>query len=115
MGDRLFKRQERLHSKKEFLTVYQQGTRTYTRYFTLIEHKNHSGCRRLGITVSKKVGNAVRRNRIKRLVREFFRLNKMRLPESNDTVLIGKKGMPRLSYQDVCNELESLVSKKASE
>ena len=115
MDNSILHKHERLHNKKEFLTIYQQGTRTYSKYFTIIAHKNNLGCPRLGITVSKKVGNAVRRNRIKRLIREFFRLNKTRLSESQDVVLIGKKDMPRLSYQDVCNELESLVSNKASE
>jgi ribonuclease P protein component len=115
MGDSIFHNHERLHNKKEFLTVYQQGIRSYSKYFTIIARKNNSGCRRLGITVSKKVGNAVRRNRIKRLIREFFRLNKTRISQSHDIVIIGKKGIPLLSYHDVFKELESLVSNKASE
>jgi ribonuclease P protein component len=70
--------------------------------------------RRLGITVGKKAGNAVRRNRIKHLLREYFRLNKLRLSESQDIVIMAKKNIPRLNYQDVCKELECLVINKAN-
>ena len=109
-----FRQFERIRKKSEYLSIYQQGTRSYTHHFTIVFQKNQLGYRRLGITVSKKVGGAVRRNRIKRMVREFFRLNKNQVAESQDTVVIGKKGMPRLSYQDVCKELECLVSNRAN-
>ena len=113
-GSNTFRQCERIRKRSEYLSIYQQGTRTYSRDFTIVFQKNQLGYRRLGITVSKKVGGAVRRNRIKRMIREFFRLNKNQVAESQDTVVIGKKGIPRLSYQDVCKELEGLVSNRAT-
>ena len=115
MGINGFRPQERIRKRPEYLSIYQHGTRTYARHFTIVAQKNELGYGRIGITVSKKVGNAVRRNRIKRLIREFFRLNKNHLIASRDIVVIGKKGMPSLSYQDVCKELAVLMSNRVNE
>ena len=115
MDKNTFRNYEKIRRKKEYLTVYQKGTRSYSDSFTIIVHKHDTGSRKMGITVSKKVGNAVRRNRIKRLLREFFRLHKLRLPESQDIVIVGKKGIPRLTYQQVCAELENLLVNKVNE
>ena len=115
MGINAFRPCEKIRKRPEYSSIYQNGTRTYARHFTIVAQKNELGYGRLGITVSKKVGDAVRRNRIKRLIREFFRLNKTRLVASRDIVVIGKKGMPLLSYQDVCKELAVLVSNRVNE
>jgi ribonuclease P protein component len=55
--------------------------------------------------VTKKVGTAVERNRVKRLVREVFRRNRDLFPEAMDVVCIAKKGAPELDYQRVRDEL----------
>lgn len=53
------------------------------------------------MTVTKKVGTAVERNRVKRLVRETFRKNRAHFPEGCDVVFIAKRGAPALRYADV--------------
>lgn len=101
-----FGKDERVRKRQDYLRIYEQGTRHNSRRFTIITCRNPSGIRRLGMTVSKKAGNAVQRNRIKRLLREFFRVNKYRLPDAQDIVIIAKKGIFPLTYHDVSTELE---------
>jgi ribonuclease P protein component len=73
---------------------------------------------RLGVTVTKKVGTAVRRNRVKRLVREAFRLCPDLVPSGVDLVVIAKDGAPTLALVDVQTEwaaVRSLLLRRARE
>ena len=114
MEKQSFGKHVRICKRRDFLTVYQQGVRSYSENFTVITSRNQTGVSRLGITVSKKVGNAVQRNRIKRLIREYFRLNRSRLSTPQDIVVIAKKDSPLLKYQDICRELESHLIKNSN-
>jgi len=53
---------------------------------------------------------AARRNRMKRLLREFFRLNKHRLPASQDILIVARKDFSFMKYRDLCHELEKVLA-----
>ena len=113
MEKQSFGKQLRISRRRDYSTVYQRGVRSHSEHFTIVVCKNEVGICRLGITVSKKVGSAVERNRIRRLVREFFRLNRARLSVRQDIVIIAKRNITSLTYQDVCRELESHLIEKS--
>ncbi len=104
-----FLRRERLLNREDFVNLNRLGKRNHTKHFLVIIKENEAGRARLGITVTKKTGNAVKRNRVKRLVREFFRLNKHHFSKDCDIVIIGKKDSFLLNYADIKEELSEII------
>jgi len=95
----------RLRRRREYLRVQRSGKRSHTRSFVVVRQPGSSGMPRLGVTVSSKVGNAVVRNRIKRRVRESFRIHRSRMATGVDVVVIAKHGAHDLSYHQIEQEL----------
>jgi len=115
MENTTFGKLERIHKRRDYLTVYQRGVRKHSEHFTCILCPNPSGVRRLGITVTNKVGNAVTRNRIKRLIREFYRLHKPRLPAALDIVIMVKYRAEPPTNHEIQRELERLLIRTRDE
>ncbi|HKJ71042.1 MAG TPA: ribonuclease P protein component [Gammaproteobacteria bacterium] len=72
-ASRGFPQAQRLKRPEEFRRVFDQGSKAVGRFFVVFARPVDGGPARLGVAVSRKVGNAVRRNRIKRVIREEFR------------------------------------------
>jgi ribonuclease P protein component len=111
MGLFSFKREERILKKKEFISLKLQGRSYYTKNFVVIIRENREGITRLGITVSKRIGNSAKRNRIKRLIREFFRLNKQQIPKGYDLIITALKGNNTFDFFKLQEELGNLLLK----
>jgi len=110
--DRRFSKEERLIKNSDFQRVYAEGSRHSNEDFILYVHTAQEGRgRRLGISVSRRLGGAVIRNRIKRLVREVYRERKSRLADNIDIVVVPRKTNTVLSYSRVRQALESLFRK----
>jgi len=86
-ADHRFRRSRRLTARRQFLTVYREGRRAGSAGFTLFGMDNGLGHSRLGLTVPRRVGGAVRRNRVKRVLREIYRTNQARLRAPLDIVV----------------------------
>lgn len=83
-----FTKHQHLKSQKDFAKVYAARCRVYNEQIIVFCVKNSLGFSRLGLSVSKKVGNSPTRNRWKRLIREAFRLQQHQLPIGFDFVVI---------------------------
>ncbi len=112
MGAFSFLKKERLLNRADFVKLNRLGKRYHTEHFVIILLENDLGYTRLGITVSKKTGNAVKRNRVKRRIREFFRLNKTHFPQGYDIVIISKKGASNLDFWRIKEELGDFILDK---
>ena len=106
-GDRSqrFPRRYRVRTRREFVALQRDGRRQAAPHFIVITSATPGPHARLGITTSRKVGNSPARNRVRRLVREFFRRHRTRLGSSGDLVVIARPGAHTLAYTDVVNEL----------
>lgn len=104
-------KEEKLLKPIEFKSVLRGGSGTSTEHFKVLICPNNLSQRRLGITASRKIGSAVKRNRVKRLLREFFRLHKLQLPPSTDILFIAQPGADTLDYKRLCDELTGILLK----
>jgi ribonuclease P protein component len=91
-----FPKQLRLRTAAEFARVYQRRCTASDHLLLVFVADNGLGHPRLGLSVSRKVGNAVIRNRWKRLIREAFRLSRPQLPQGLDVIVIPRGAEPEL-------------------
>jgi len=109
MKNQGFSPQERILKRPDFLECFARGRKKYSTNFVVFYQARGTDYPRIGITVSKKVGNAVRRNRLKRLLREFFRLHKALFLSGVDYSVVVKKKCSLNTFDDVVRELTPLL------
>lgn len=105
-----FLRSQRLKKRNEYLLLQEYGRKIHLERFLVCILKT-TGMGRMGITVSRKVGKAVQRNRVKRLIREVWRQNKKLIPLGYDVVFVAKKNTCNLNYWEMLSEFKQLVPK----
>ncbi|MBF0301592.1 MAG: ribonuclease P protein component [Desulfamplus sp.] len=111
MGDNSFPKTDRILKRSQFVKLSLLGKMVQTRYFMAVILDGESVNNRIGITVSKKVGNAVERNRIKRIVREYYRHRKETISGNRDINIIARKYASHLPNAQVPDELDKLFRK----
>jgi ribonuclease P protein component len=93
----------------EFVKVYQTGKSKANKFLIMYVLKKNENSSRLGISVSKKVGNSVIRHRVKRLIKEAYRLNSKSFESGYDIVIIARSTAKDKSYKDIESALMHLV------
>ena len=108
-----FPKTERIRKRAEYLRIQGQGRKFYTASLIAFTVWSEGMPLRLGITVSKRVGCAVVRTRVKRLLREVFRQTKDRLPQGLQLVVVAKADAAHLDYARTCAEFMEICRRCA--
>lgn len=97
------KAKQRLKTQRDFAQVREHGVKVHGGAFILVFWAKEGGpmLRRIGVIASRRVGNAVKRNRAKRLFREIFRLNQEALPPRGDFVIIVRSHFDGYSFESL--------------
>ena len=108
------RRAARLRDPRDFRRVNRTGERRAGPHFVAVvatSGPTSTAGPRLGLAVSRRVGNAVARNRVKRCVREWFRRERAALPPRTDWVVIARAGAAELGTREVARELSELATR----
>jgi ribonuclease P protein component len=104
----------RIRKSSDFKEVFGRGKRLHAGHYSVILASNSLGFPRLGLVVGKKkIGSSVRRNRVKRVLREIFRKN-IRLFDSFDVLILPKKGSETLGYKEAAEEIAGVIKRKSA-
>lgn len=100
----------RLLVRREFLLLQNCGKRRHCPHFVVVTVPAQKGRSRLGITATRRFGNAVVRNRMKRMLREFFRVHQTAIAPAQDILIIPRAGADTLGFSQVAEELGRALS-----
>lgn len=100
-----FPRRVRIVRSADYRAVCDSGAKFHSERFVLFARENSLGYHRFGFTVSRRIGGAVVRNRVKRLLREIFRKSFAQIPNSYDIVVNAKPDSAGAGYSDLREEL----------
>lgn len=103
------KNSESLKQNELFKNVYCSGKSYANKYLIMYIMKNDLSTNRLGISVSKKVGNSVVRHRVKRLIKESYRLNEEKIMIGYDIVVIARPNAKDRGYSEIESALLHLI------
>lgn len=107
-----FPPERRIRKRRDFQALYASGKKIHAAHYLLFVDWLQGRPQRVGFAVSRKIGNAVARNRVKRVLREFFRAANFCLPGAQIAV-VAKKGAPLLGLADAAAELGPILRRMA--
>ena len=100
----------RLRKNSDFQRLYRRGEAYYNRQFKVLCRKNGRKTNRYGFSISKKIGKATTRNRLKRRLREIVRHHETEFPQGYDFAFVPRNGISELSYGDLEKSVLHLFS-----
>ena len=103
----------KIKKSKDFSLIYNKSKKMHTKYAIIFIKENMNNEQRFGFVASKKTGNAVQRNRIKRLFKEFVKTHKNKFRENTDYIFVGKsvlkEKIKNLKYKDIEKDIIKVI------
>ena len=103
------KSEMRIKDSRDFENIIKTGMKLSNKYFVIYYKEKFSKYSRFGVSLSKKFGNAVKRNKYKRILREIIRINQNKFKNDYDYIIIMKKDCDNLKYKIIEDNLLSLI------
>ncbi|MDD8025215.1 MAG: ribonuclease P protein component [Acidobacteriota bacterium] len=100
---------ERIRKKKDFSDLYESGGCFRGKFFNLIFRPNDLGFSRMSAVASRRIGNAVARNRARRRARELFRRRKDLVPGTMDMLVIARQGLGEAAWEDLVRQYQAAM------
>ncbi len=105
------KKKYKLRKNSEFQKVYKKGKNYWNKLIVMYVMKNGKDLTRVGFSLTKKYGNSVERNKIKRQMKEIYRLNSDKIVEGYDLIFIPKLTTKNVTYSDIENAMCGLLKR----
>lgn len=100
-----------IKSSRDFSRTFHRGKSNANKYLVIFIIKNNLNINKIGISIGKKVGNSVNRNRIKRLIRESYRVLENKLKTGYDIVFVPRQPSKTADYKDIFDSLSKIFHK----
>ena len=104
---------KKIKKTKDFSLIYNKSQKMHTKYAIIFIKENTSNEQRFGFVASKKTGNAVQRNRIKRIFKEFVKIHKDKFNKNTDYIFVGKsilkENIKNLKYKDIEKDISKVI------
>lgn len=108
-----FPKTDRVTRRVDFLTAQKRGRRVHSQHFVIVLFdRGVEGPVRLGLVTSRKIANAVGRNRVRRVLREVFRLSRESFPPRFDVVIIAREGAAGLDSDAIRAEILAALARR---
>ncbi|MGM0640229.1 MAG: ribonuclease P protein component [Thermotogota bacterium] len=115
MVSQKFEKNERLRLRNDFKKLFDSKGRAVNSYFVLVFRKNDLEYSRIAVSIKKKFGKAVLRNKLRRQIKEIYRTNKQNFPQGYDFLFIPRKALSNIyknvDYSDIKNMIFDTVRK----
>ena len=104
-------RESILRDQRNFVSVYNRGNSKGSKYVVVLYKKNRLGMNRVAFVASKKVGNSVKRNRARRLMKEAFRNVSDKLVSGYDIIFVARNGIDEVKMNDVQRSMYNALNR----